>query len=65
MKKSKHIMKTASRCGMLTSLSSSPSSSKSSSSPVSIGADKAAALSERPRLSFLSLISWSFVSAAF
>jgi hypothetical protein len=28
-------------------------------------ADKAAALNERPRLSFLSLISWSFVSAAF
>ena len=33
--------------------------------PVSMGADKAAALNERPRLSFLSLISWSFVSAAF
>lgn len=49
-----------------TSLSSSLSSSSGiSSSPDSTGVDKAAALDERPRRSFLSLISRSLDSAAF
>lgn len=49
----------------LTSLSSSPSSSNTSSSPASTGVDNAAALVERPRRSLRSLISSSFDSAAF
>lgn len=49
----------------LTSLSSSPSSSSKSSSPLSMGVDSADALVERPRRSFRSFISSNFDSATF